>query len=309
MSTTMTTAPAHQRLMASGHELDAGPEAFGQLRSSIDVAGDPATLRQRMQEDGYLFLPGYLDRDDVLAARAEIVGRLAEQGYLMPETPPREAVAKPGTSLKFAPDFARDNEPLRELLYTGRMMDFYRQFLGGEVLHFDYTWLRAVAPGRGTAPHGDSVFMNRGTSNLYTAWVPIGDIDFVQGGLIVLERSHDLEDIKATYGQKDVDVFCENDDDAAQYASGDKWWSGSLSDNPVDLRAQLQRRWLSAEFKAGDLLTFTLYTLHGSLDNQSDRIRLSSDSRYQLASEPADERWIGEQPIGHGAGAKRGMIC
>ena len=309
MATLTATAPSRARLLASGHELDAGPDAFGELRSSIDVAGDADTLRQRMQEDGYLFLPGYLDRDQVLTARAEIVGRLAEQGHLAAETAPMEAVAKPGTSLKFTPDLARHNEPLRELLYTGRMMDFYRQFLGGEVLHFNYTWLRAVAPGKGTAPHGDSVFMNRGTSNLYTAWVPLGDIDYTMGGLIVLERSHDLEDVKATYGQQDVDVYCENHDDAQQYASGDKWWNGSLSDNPAELRSQLRRRWLSAEFRAGDLLTFTLYTLHGSLDNQSDRIRISSDSRYQLASEPADERWIGEQPIGHGAGAKRGMIC
>jgi hypothetical protein len=50
-----------------------------------------------------------------------------------------------------------------------------------------------------------------------------------------------------------------------------------------------------------------MVTLHCSLDNQSpvNRIRLSSDSRYQLASEPADERWIGEEPIAHGPAAQR----
>jgi hypothetical protein len=37
--------------------------------------------------------------------------------------------------------------------------------------------------------------------------------------------------------------------------------------------------------------------------------RLSSDSRYQLATEPADERWIGEHPIAHGAAGKKGEIC
>ena len=54
-------------------------------------------------------------------------------------------------------------------------------------------------------------------------------------------------------------------------------------------------------------------TLHASLDNQGDTIRLSSDTRYQRADEPIDERWItgphGEKPIAHGLAAKRGRIC
>ena len=33
------------------------------------------------------------------------------------------------------------------------------------------------------------------------------------------------------------------------------------------------------------------------------------DSRYQLASEPVDERWIGVDPPKHGIRAKQGMIC
>jgi hypothetical protein len=56
-------------------------------------------------------------------------------------------------------------------------------------------------------------------------------------------------------------------------------------------------------------LVFSIYSLHASLDNTTDRVRLSSDSRYQPAGEPADERWIGENPIAHGPEAKRGMIC
>ncbi|MBM3281064.1 MAG: phytanoyl-CoA dioxygenase family protein, partial [Candidatus Handelsmanbacteria bacterium] len=68
-------------------------------------------------------------------------------------------------------------------------------------------------------------------------------------------------------------------------------------------------RWLSAEYQMGDLLVFSMYTLHASTDNHTDRIRISSDSRYQLASEPVDDRWIGEDPPIHGIRAKRGMVC
>jgi len=49
--------------------------------------------------------------------------------------------------------------------------------------------------------------------------------------------------------------------------------------------------------------------IHASLDNQTNRFRLSSDSRYQLASEPADERWIGDKPPGHGPHVSKGVIC
>jgi hypothetical protein len=42
-----------------------------------------------------------------------------------------------------------------------------------------------------------------------------------------------------------------------------------------------------------------MFTMHASLVNLSDRYRLSSDTRYQLASEPVDERWVGEKPKGH----------
>ena len=47
-----------------------------------------------------------------------------------------------------------------------------------------------------------------------------------------------------------------------------------------------------------------MFMLHGSLDNRSKlgRVRLSSDARYQLASDPIDERWVGENPVAHGEG-------
>ena len=50
-------------------------------------------------------------------------------------------------------------------------------------------------------------------------------------------------------------------------------------------------RWLTAEYRMGDVLVFSMYTMHASTDNQSESaVRLSSDTRYQLASEPADAR-------------------
>lgn len=299
-----------ERLTALGIELDLAPGSFGELRDSSDLLGDVAALQARMAREGYLYLPGFLDRAAVLAARRVVTDRLAEAGLTDPAYPADEAVALPGSNLAFKPDLALDNEPLHDLIYGERMIGFYEHFLGGAIRHFDFTWMRAVAPGRATAPHGDVVFMGRGTHDLYTAWVPLGDVDYTLGGLMVLEGSNNLATIRDDYAQRDVDAYCENRPEEREQALAGNWsWNGALSENPAQLREQLGGRWLTSTFRAGDLLTFSAYTIHGSIDNRADRIRISSDSRYQLASAPIDERWIGEAPIGHGAGGKRGLIC
>nr|WP_238345480.1 phytanoyl-CoA dioxygenase family protein [Actinopolymorpha cephalotaxi] len=298
-------------MSSRGRELDPAPTSLGQLRDSTDVLGDPVALRERMIEDGYLFLPGFFDPAAVAGARRSVTDRLHEEGFTDPAFPADLAVAPADSNLTFKPDLAHDNPALHQLLYGQQLLGFYESLLGGPVRHYDFTWMRAVAPGRGTAPHGDVVFMGRGTHDVCTAWVPLGDADFEQGGLMVLEGSHRRAEIRDDYALRDVDTYCTNEDRAADSgADGEQpRWNGSLSDDPVEVRERLGGRWLTTQFRAGDLLTFSIYLVHASLDNRSNRIRLSSDSRYQLASEPVDERWIGEAPVGHGPEAKRGLIC
>jgi len=307
---------------------DLEPESLGGLQRSDDIAADPTAMRERMAADGYLFLPGLLKRDEVLAAREEVLRRLAEAGIVDDVNHPlMDGVVLPRQSNSFAPKLAEDNPPLMKVLYEGPMMAFYKSFLGGPVRHFDYTWFRAKTPGIQTAttPHYDVVYMGRGTKNLWTSWTPLGDVPLDHGGLIILEGSHQQEELRRTYGETDVDKFCENEGDAARIVAAAKaegreltnderssiHWnsSGQYSNDAIATRKELGGRWLTAEYAAGDLLVFSMYTMHASADNQSDRIRLSSDSRYQPASEPADERWIGDDPPIHGIRAKRGMVC
>ncbi len=300
------------RLTSLGQDLDTSPEAFGELESSLDIQDDAAALRESIAENGYLFLPGYLDRDEVLAARRATLEKISEAGLLDPAYDIDEAICAPHRKFSFMPELAKDNPALMKVLYSGRMMEFYDLFLGGKARHFDYTWMRAVAPGKGTPPHCDIVYMGRGTKNLYTSWTPLGDIPIEIGGLIVLEGSNRIERLKANYGSKDVDSFCSNrrGDDHVEMGGGGNITSGGwLSKNPPKLRERLGGRWLTANYRAGDLLIITMYTVHSSIDNGADCIRLSSDTRYQLASDPVDERWIGEDPIAHGPAGKRGMIC
>ena len=51
-----------------------------------------------------------------------------------------------------------------------------------------------------------------------------------------------------------------------------------------------------ANFAAGDILVFATNLLHAPLANVSGKVRLSTDTRYQLASEPQDSRHMGDLP-------------
>jgi ectoine hydroxylase-related dioxygenase (phytanoyl-CoA dioxygenase family) len=299
-------------LTAGQRALDLSPERFGFLESSTHLIGDPAALRARMDAEGYLFLPGALHRDEVLAARRVCAERLAAKKMLREGSDPMDCLIRPGQDTGFDISLAKDNAPLMKVLYDGPMMAVCEQLIGGPVLHFDYTWFRAVAPNRSTPPHMDIVYMGRGTQRLYTAWTPIGDVPLETGGLLVLERSHKHERLNNGYGRKDVDTYCENRREPGwteMGGGGNIRAGGALSNDPIKLRDRLGGRWLTADFAAGDVLLFSVFTVHCSLDNRSQSIRLSSDSRYQSAAEPADHRWIGPDPIAHGPAGKRGMIC
>lgn len=296
------------RLTAQGRELDTSDAALGQLTDSSEALDDVETLRRRIREDGYLYIPGFFDAVSVMSARRSVTDRLHQEGFTEPSSSPDDAVLRAGKH-GTRPDLTHDNPALHRLLYEGRLVRFYERLLSGRIRHYDFTWMRTVAPGRGTAPHGDVVFMGRGTHGLYTAWVPLGDADFELGGLMVLEGSHRRPQVR-DYANRDVDTYCSNVEGEEDHAREQGWrWNGTISDDPVQLRKQLGGRWLTTEFSTGDLLTFSIYLIHASLDNHSDRLRLSSDSRYQLASAPIDERWVGAAPVGHGPGGKRGMIC
>jgi ectoine hydroxylase-related dioxygenase (phytanoyl-CoA dioxygenase family) len=132
--------------------------------------------------------------------------------------------------------------------------------------------------------------MNRGAESLYTVWTPLGDVPIEDGPILLMEGSHRWDDLIAQFRGFDVDK--------------DKTRPGHVTMEPVTFAQERGCRLLTTDFRAGDVLIMTMFMLHGSLDNRSPegRLRLSCDTRYQLASDPIDDRWIGDNPIGHGKG-------
>lgn len=305
-----------QPLTSCGHALDMSDACFGELRDSSHLFGDGTSLRTRLEEDGYLYLRGFFQKKDALEVRRSFALQLEANDYLQPGTDLMDCIARTdGKSAPFRPDFAENNAVLKQQLYSGRLVDFYRSIFNEPVRHFDFTWVRTMRAGNGSKPHCDMTYMGRGErEKLLTAWIPWTDAPTHVGGLMILEGSHLQHERLRHYLERDVDSYCSNapnlDEIDAEHRAG-RWykWDGTLSKDPASLRQKLGGRWLTTDFTAGDLLTFPMYTVHASLDNKSDRVRISTDTRYQPASRPADERWIGEKPLAHSYAAKRGRVC
>ncbi len=276
-------------LKMAHREMELGSAQMGTLRDSNAILSDPKALQARMVEDGYLLLRGVQKRETVLATRRFLLENLAENEQIDLNYPLMEGVIKEGARGDFlggSKQLTRD--PLfLNTVESPEIMGFFAHFLEASVLTFDYKWLRVVGNGDFTGAHYDIVYMGRGTQNLYTCWTPLGDLNYDIGPLAILVGSHRgsaYERVRETYGKMDVDR--------------DKV-TGWFSSDPYEMLEKFGGQWQTTEFQMGDVLIFGMYTMHASLTNITNRYRLTSDTRYQRADEPVDERWIGENPLAH----------
>jgi hypothetical protein len=294
--------------------LDTSENAFGGLRSSEDVRQDACELRQRFEMDGYLYVPGLLDRNQVLQARLALLQRLDGMAYLDSDYLLTDGIVKIGAVSSSLREFAADDGAVAEVLYHDPMIDFFELFLGGPVRHFGYVWQRAIPPGSTSAipPHCDLAF--KGIDSVYTSWTPLGDIPLIMGGIMILENSHQLDAIKSTYGQYDGDNCVTGDHETNDRGAEVRHWQTGVgcvaySDDAVSTRAELGGHWLTSDFSIGDVLIFGMYTIHAGLDNHTNRLSLSSDTRYQLVAGPVDEHSSKENPVGQGPTDKIDKVC
>jgi hypothetical protein len=276
-------------LQMANRELELGSSYLGSLREANALLSDPKALQERMAEDGYLLIRGLQRREVVEKTRRFLLENLAANDQIDLSAPLMEGVIKEGARGAFlggSKSLTRDPAFLN-LVESPEIMGFFAHFLESPILTFDYKWLRVVGNGDYTGAHYDIVYMGRGTQNLYTCWTPIGDLSYDMGTLAVLVGSHRgeaYERVRETYGKMDVDR--------------DKV-TGWFSNDPLEMLEKFGGQWQTAEFQMGDVLIFGMYTMHASLTNTTNRYRLTADTRYQRLDEPADERWVGENPIAH----------
>jgi len=253
-----------------------------QLEGSNHLLGDISALRQQIDSAGYLLLRGFFDSALISSARREILNYMSLQGALQPGAAIDQAVASSEQrGVRFTHSIVQQLTGFLEVVNSDQIMSFFDSFLGGPSMSLDHKWLRATPPGQNTGAHYDVVYMGAGSKELYTVWTALDDIPLEMGPLAVCLGSHQHQRLRETYGASDAHQ---------------NLLEGWFSHDPYELMEKLGFRWASTSFQAGDIMIFGMYLMHGSLDNMSDRFRLSCDTRYQLADAEVDWRHMGEIP-------------
>ena len=271
------------------NEYVVGSDEMGMLRESNDVLDNRDELLARLQDDGYLLIRGFHDREKVAAARTVMCEELERQGHLVPGSETEEARIGEGNKGSFwggRKGLSHDPRMLA-VLESDDLLAFFSFLFDEPALTFDYKWLRTVGHGEFTGAHYDRVYMGRGSDRLLTAWTPLEDVSLEHGPLTLCVGSHKLDGfrkVRETYGSMDVDR------DHVQ---------GSFTMDSNEVINKFGGHWETSPFKAGDILLLGMFTMHMSLNNATDTYRISTDTRFQPASDPVDERWMGENPIAH----------
>jgi Phytanoyl-CoA dioxygenase (PhyH) len=251
-----------------------------ELIDSTSLVDDPESLRARLGAHGYLFFRELLPIGLVGDACTEVSSALAEGGW----TDSGGVPVAGGKALNVA-DAIRDPGYLaavsgcavNRIPYIPQLRDVVRTLLGGDAFSYPVKVLRVVHPEvegevlRGRYTHQDYAVAQ--VCDLLTTWVPLMPIPVSVGGLAVLPGSNLGGPLPAR--QLSADHF----------------------------------EWATADYSPGDVLLFHCLTSHAALPNRSDRLRLSQDSRWQSADQPAPARMIyGPGEAGRGEALSR-VLC
>ena len=241
---------------------------------SNDLLGDPAALRARMDEEGYLFLRGIMPATTLVQLLEEVTGilhrigwirggaaRLAAESLVLPcrEGEPRYFEAL---------DRIQQLESFHAVAHEPALVAVMEMLLGKGAFPHPLGVMRLVFPDNPevtTPPHQD-YRNNQGTPRLTAAWIPLADCPLELGPLAVLPGSH-------RSGLLPLDFHL------------------GPGNRQAVLPAQGHGSWVTADFRAGDVLLFPSLTVHKALPNQHpSRMRLSVDFRYQPEGEALTEQ-------------------
>jgi hypothetical protein len=238
------------------------------LESSAALVMDGPALAARMARDGYLYLPGLLPREVVAGVQCEIAAIARDAGWLRPETPLGEAVADLGgfcvdPEPRYLEVLRRVNrlESYHALKHHPELSGFFERMLGAPVFPHPRVLMRNIFPDRleyTTKAHQDYPNV-QGTTEVYTAWIPLIECPPAVGGLQVARGSH-------TLGVLDFGI--------GNGAGG------------IEIQDPLEGRWTGGPMRAGDVLVFHSLTVHKGIPNRSDRLRMSIDCRFQRVRDP-----------------------
>ncbi|MBP2414087.1 hypothetical protein JOF48_002886 [Arthrobacter stackebrandtii] len=272
-------------ITSNGYVLEENERRLGLLEPVPDgERHDRNALWARLRRDGYLYLKGHLSPETVNGFRGYYFQSLDGANVTEPGTDPGLGISTPE-----AVDRASMREALfgtvvpgpeyQQLCEHPAIADWFAWFLEDDVHLHRRKIIRHTKPGEagiGTATqaHYDLVYLREGSDKVLSMWIPLGDCPLERGGLAYLENSHHW-------------VMAQERE-------------GTLQRPAVSITADLpgladthNTRWLVTDYEAGDVVVHSAHIVHASTDNvdPANKLRLSTDIRYQRKTEPIDWRW------------------
>ncbi|NMY42785.1 phytanoyl-CoA dioxygenase family protein [Pseudomonas sp. WS 5013] len=253
------------------------PTCIIPIEDSNHLLADPTALRLRFQEQGYLYLKALLPRHKVQVVQDQIFSVCRDKGWFAANS---RSVADESPCI--LPTVEGENEFFRVyddvqrleafhcLAHQPEILDVMRILLDASAFPHPLSICRLMFPDNTettTPPHQDYP-NNQGTTELYACWIPLSDCPLKLGGLAFMPGSH-------KHGLLPLEF---------SLGAGNR--QATL---PEALR---EKPWVAGDYEQGDVLIFHSLMLHRSLDNLSDRMRLSVDYRYQSAYEPLTEECL-----------------
>lgn len=280
-------------LISNGFTLDAA--RLGWLEQSSPT--EPIeTLRERLSQNGYLWLKNFFDRDVVLNVRRRYFENLLESGLVKAGSDPVDGLYSGSENI--------DKQLLRQRTFEFVRWAFYESFCYSEPLYAFYEWFfdapvylhrRKIVRHTtrddvgSTGAHYDLTYLRGGTDRVLTSWIPLGDIPVEMGGLVYLEGSHTYGvTTEAEFRVKNAELSPEERISAYNRNMTQGGW---LTKDLPSLAERLNSRWLLADYEAGDMVIHTAYMIHAATNNMRNTMRLSTDIRYQSVRDAIDERW------------------
>jgi Phytanoyl-CoA dioxygenase (PhyH) len=232
-----------------------------ELTDSRGLAGDPAALRARLAEDGYVFLRGLLPAGRVRTAGERVAAALRAGGWTAGGSPilrrsagPREALADPAYRA------AVTCVAFNALPYLAPLRETVRRLLGPGAFSYPVKVLRAVAPEspaeRPTGRYIHCDYMGSGVQDMLTTWLPLATVPAALGGLAVRPGGHR---------------------------------GGPRPPRPL---TGTEAGWRTTDYRPGDVIIFHCLTPHAALPNTGHELRLSADFRWQQPSSAAPAEMI-----------------
>jgi ectoine hydroxylase-related dioxygenase (phytanoyl-CoA dioxygenase family) len=285
----------HQPLLSNGYTLSTAPQRLGWLTPS-DPRRPCGELWEQYRVQGYLWLKGLLDRDTVLAFRRRYFAALRETGLIAAGSDPVDGVYS-GVPVRPEAVHKLLMEVVRWAAYEAFCLaepvwQFYEAFFGGPPYLHKRKLIRHTVPGdpNCTGAHYDLVYLRGGTDRICTSWIPIGDVPVEMGGLVYLEHSDAwARQMEAEFAERHAQLA-----PAERVSAYNKsMYVGWLTKDVPTLADRLNRRWLVANYEAGDMVVHSPYMVHAATMNTdpAGRMRLSTDIRYQRVRDEIDVRW------------------